>query len=630
MSIKHLDWLRAETKRLRTMLLRGDASILPNWVLLITLFLCASVPYLNTLSNGFVYDDNAQVLENPYVQNLRYIPHIFTTTAWAFNGQGPSNYYRPMMSLGYLFCYQIFGRSAYGFHLTNILVHMGVVGMLFALGVCLFQSRQVAFWAAALFALHPIHTESVAWIGAVTDLELTFFYLLTFFFFLRTAKPGDGTDLRMQIAMLVSFVLAAISKEQALTLPLLAAIYEHYFRPDRAETTWAQKVSRYDLLWMAAAVYMLVRIRLLGTFAPSSQFPDLSRTQTVLSAFALLGHYFWKLLLPAQLCAFYVFQRIVSPWDWRVLAGAAAAASYAALFIVLWRRARDMAFPLLWLLLTLLPVLNAKWVGENVFAERYLYLPSVGFCWLAAWAGLRLWNTAAAGRPILRQAFVASLILIAALCVWRIVTRNSDWHDNLTFYQRTLAASPDAYIIRTNLGAVYDRMGDSSDAEREWQETLRSHPHNAVALADLGMLYARQRLYSLGATYLQRAILADPSYADAHVKLGFVYLQSEELDKAASEFQSAVRMAPMNISGYAGLAYVYWKRGDSAKAEEQLRRAEIVNPSDPRVYFARAQVYAGTGRLDQARQEYQKALQLDPNNAEAQTGLQELNSKMQP
>lgn len=599
------------------------------WGLLIFLAACAALPYLNTLFNDFVYDDSVQVLENPYVQSFRHLGKVFTTTAWSFTGHGPSNYYRPMMSLGYLFCYQIFGRSPWGFHAVNIALHAMVVGAVFLLGRELFQSRWIAFWAAALFALHPIHTESVAWIGGVTDLEVTLFYVITFLFYLKVATENGGSNRRMQIAMVVSFALAAISKEQALTLPALATIYEHFFRGDRRQTTAKQKVSRYDLLWIAAAVYMLVRIRLLGSFSPLSQFPDLTRTQVGLSAVALLGAYFWKLVYPAQLCAFYVFHKSVSLLDWRVLAGSAALIIYFGLLILLWRRAQGAAFSLLWLLLTLMPVLNAKWVGANVFAERYLYLPSAGFCWLVAWAGSRAWDSIEE-RPKLRTAFAAGIGVAAVLCCARIVSRNRDWRDNLTLYERTLQVSPDAYEIRTNLGAVYDRMGDVTASEREWRQVLESNPDNAVALADLGMLYARQHLYSLGADYLRRAIQADPQYADAHIKLGFVYLQSNELDKAQSQFQRAIRIAPMNISGYAGLAYTYAKAGNQAAAQQELDRAEKINPSDPRVYFARGQLYAQSGHAEKARQEYEKALRLDPNNPDARAGLQELDPSTQP
>lgn len=617
-------------KLLRPVLFGVDGSSPRNWVLITVLAIVAALPYLNTLTNNFVYDDSVQVLENPYIQNFRYIRQIFTTSAWSFTGQGPSNYYRPMMSLGYLFCYRIFGRSAWGFHLVNILLQVAVIGAIFIVTARLYRSRRLAFWASALFALHPIHTESVAWIGGVTDLELTLFYVLTFFFFIKVARPDGGTDRKLQLAMVATFILAAISKEQALTLPVLATLYEHFFREDRAETTWSQKLSRYDLLWMAGALYIAVRIRLLGTFAPLSQFADLSRKQEVLSAVALLGQYFWKLLFPAQLCAFYVFHKSVRIFDWRVLAGGAAAMAYAALFLALWKRARGMAFALVWLLLTLLPVLNAQWVGENVFAERYLYLPSIGFCWLAAAAGLWLWKAAGNRNPNWRRAMAVGLAVVAVLGALRIATRNGDWQDNLTLYQSTLAVSPDAYLIRVDLGAVYDRMGDASDAEREWKHVLRDHPDNAVALADLGMLYARQRLYALGAEFLQRAIAVNPQYADAHIKLGFVYLQAGELDHAEAQFNSSIKMAPMNVGGYAGLAYVCWRRGKNAEAQELLQRAEAVNPSDARVHSSMGQFFAGTGRLEQARREYQTALRLAPDNAEAREGLKELDSKLRP
>ena len=601
-------------------------NLLPlEWML--ALILCAALPYLNTLFNDFVYDDSVQVLGNPFIQSFRYLREIFTTTAWSFTGQGPTNYYRPMMSLGYLICYQIFGRSALGFHLVNVVLHVAVVGALFLLTAQLFHSRGLAFWASVLFALHPIHTESVAWISGVTDLELTVFYLLAFYLFVKSARPAGKSDRRTQLAMLAAFLLAAFSKEQALTLPLLATLYEHGVRADRRETTWSQKISRYDLLWIGGAAYVVVRVWLLRAFAPLSQFPDLTHFQAALSAVALLGQYFWKLLFPVHLCAFYVFHKSVSLGDWRVLAGGAACIAYLVLFFLLWKRARELAFALVWLLLTLAPVLNANWVGENVFAERYLYLPSVGFCWLAASAGLWVWSKIAANRPTWKTAYALALGVLAVLCVARIVTRNRDWHDNFTFYTRTLAASPDAYLIRVDLGAAYDEQGDADSAEQEWREVLRTHPNNAVALADLGTLYSRQNLNSLAAEYLERAVKADPQYADGRIKLGFVYLNSGETDKAESEFLTAIRIAPLNVAGYGGMANVYWKRGNSAKTEELFQQAERVNPGDPRVYFALGVFYARTGRPEQARHEYDRALQLDPENAPALAALKELNSQ---
>src|SRR5215471_680008 len=196
--------------------------------LVLVLVFCALAPYANTLLNGFVYDDNTQVMNNPYLQNLHHLREIFTTTVWSYMGtQGVTNYYRPMMTAGYLVCYRMFGPLAYGFHLANVLLHAAVVCALFLVSRSLLERRDAAFASALIFALHPIHSESVAWIAAVTDLELTFFYLLTFCFFLALSGSTWGRSTQVRLGLVGSFVLALLSKEQALTLPVLATAYEH-------------------------------------------------------------------------------------------------------------------------------------------------------------------------------------------------------------------------------------------------------------------------------------------------------------------------------------------------------------------------------------------------------------------
>ena len=284
-------------------------------VAVLGLLLLAVVPYLNSVWGSFVYDDRLQVLENPYVHSFRYLGKIFGTTVWTFEGaQGVSNYYRPLMTFAYLVCYKLFGPIPFGFHLFSLMLHAAVVLLLFAVTEQLFGDRLVSLVVAGLFALHPIHTESVAWIAAVTDLELTSFlsaYILLLSasrgprdgilrtpwrqFCYRTpfplsqqlpsAKPpplskpipgGVALPWKMQAAMLVSYVLALLSKEQALVLPALAAIYEHAYRGDRLATSLRTKLTRYAGLWIAAAIYIAFRIFVLGGFAPSVARPALT------------------------------------------------------------------------------------------------------------------------------------------------------------------------------------------------------------------------------------------------------------------------------------------------------------------------------------------------------------------
>src|SRR5262245_53836232 len=371
-----------------------------NWLWIVLLVICAVLPFANSLLNEFVYDDNGQILKNPYIRSFQYLPKIVLKSVWEFTGM-PARYYRPVMTFGYLLCYKAFGFWPAGFHLVNVILHAVVVCLIFFLTRRLFGDRVMAFGAAAIFALHPIHTEAVDWIAAVTDLELTCFYLLTFWLYLVPEGRRFGWP---RWAMLGSFALALLSKEQAATLPILATIFEHFYREDRLKTSWARKFGRYFPLWLLLAGYIPLRRISLGGFAVTSNYWGLTVSQMILSAISLVGQYIWKLIWPFQLCAFYVF-RTSERVDSAVLLGVISGVLLVAVFWWLWNHHRLVSFGLIWLMAGLTPVLNPKWLGLNVFAERYLYLPSLGFCWVMAWGLRSLWR-AASGRSVWRKAFL--------------------------------------------------------------------------------------------------------------------------------------------------------------------------------------------------------------------------------
>lgn len=625
------------------------------------LALLAALPYANTLFNAFVYDDNMQVLNNPYIQNFGHLREIFTTTVWSYVGvQGVTNYYRPMMTLGYLLCHQLFGPLAYGFHLVNVLLHAGVTCALFLLTVRLFGHRGLAFVAAGLFALHPVHTESVAWVAAVTDLELTFFYLLTFWFFLGVARPGGGRSAGMELAMVGGFVLTMLSKEQALTLPVLATVYEHFYRDDRLGTSWSEKFCRYGWLWLLAAAYLLFRIRFFGALAPVLQISNLTWWQAILSALALLGQYLWKLLWPVRLSLYYPFRESKSLLDPPVLLGFGALLLCLVIFFVLWRRARLVSFGLVWLLVTLLPVLNVRWMSASVFAERYLYLPSVGFCWLVAWGWLKLWEIAGGSRAVVRPVLVAVLVLAGALSTLRTITRNRDWQTDIILYTGTLAVWPDALLIRNNLGMAYWAQGNVRAAEREWLEVMRRDPDNMTDLTYLGMLYAKEGRFAEAEKFLRRALEVFPRNTTAHLNLGAVYAETGSTQQAESHFRAAIALSPLNstahnelgrlcwnagrleeaerlfrrsveiepnVLGYDGLGDALMRRGVYDEAEGLFKLALSLDPFDSHARFGLGENYAASGRIAEAMREYQAGLATDPHNPEALAALEKLSSQ---
>jgi Flp pilus assembly protein TadD len=489
----------------------------------------------------------------------------------------------------------------------------------------------------------------------VTDLELTLFYLLTFRLYLGLGRAKPAMYALTQFGMAVSFALTAISKEQALTLPLLATLYEHAYREDRNQTTIVQKFARYGALWVLTVVYLVLRVRFLGTLA-HNKLP-LAGYEVVFSAITLFGQYMWKLLWPVRLCAYYVFEVSDDPTDPRILAGLVALVLIAIVFVALWKFDRTASFGLVWIAVTLVPVLNASWLGSNVFTERYLYLPSVGFCWVLAWGWTRLFAWSGQYTYGWRWLLAAALGVTAVGCVVRIVTRNPVWQDDMTLYMRTLAASPNAYYMHNNLGVVYWGQADVKSAEREWREALRLAPNASIVLDNLAMLSLVFRHYEESVGYSLRSLTVDPVDPEAHLNLGSVYLEMGNIEEAEVQLHAAVALAPLdakaraglgelylkqlhlpeaeeqfhrsldshpNLRGYVGLGVVRWRRGDRQEAERLFKKAESLFPVDPRPHLMLGLLYLDLGRATEGEKELRKSLESDPTNEGALAALQRL------
>src|SRR5579862_5385406 len=399
------------------------------------LLLLAFLLYANSLANGFVYDDHAQIEHNPYVHSLKNVGTLFSTSMLAYQGRGKQeirNYYRPATTLEFLLCFKLFGPFPQGFHLVSVLMHCLVVWLVYMVTVELVSDETFGLIAAACFALHPIHTESVDWINGVADVEVSIFYLAAFWAFLRLGRKETRREIWMQAAMLGSFLLATLSKETAMTLPVAATAYEYFCRAGRCETSWRKKLSRYGGFWAVGLLYLAARGAVLGGQVPLGLHGDIGAFETGLTGLALLGKYAARLVWPEPLVAFYPFHRIASPLDVWVLLGAAVIAASAAFLVCRWKRDRVSIFALFWIFLTIAPVLNVHWLAAIVFAVRYLYLPSVGFSWFAAGAILWCWRKSGEGLWQGRGVVVAAASVVALLFTGDTVARNRDWKDDVS------------------------------------------------------------------------------------------------------------------------------------------------------------------------------------------------------
>jgi hypothetical protein len=491
---------------------RSDLAEDRKTTLLGCVLLLAFLAYANALANGFVYDDHSQIEQNPYVHSFRGIAKIFTMS------QPSGNYYRPLMNLGFLASFKLFGASPYGFHLINVLLHCVVVWLVYEVGTALTSDEAFGLIAAMCFAIHPIHTESVTWIAGVVDIELSIFYLTAFWLFLRLERV-KGRTFWIQIGMLASFLLATLSKEPAMTLPALATIYEHFYRADREATTWKHKVARYGGFWAVGFAYLGARVLVLGGFAPVSFHRDVSWREAAVIAVGWIGRYAAKLLWPVPLTVFYAIPRNTSFLDSHVLLGAAVLTAAATFVAYKWKRARMYSFFLLWILFTLAPVLNVRWLPMDVFAERFLYLPSVGFSWLVAGIVLWLWRKSElAGER--RWALVLAAGIVGLLAASEIMARNRDWKDDFSLARRTVQTNPDNANMRSDVAMAEWRDGKRDEALRQWHLALAYRPDSLQALSDLGFALIEEKKYDEAIPYLQKANDLSSRFATPHVPSG--------------------------------------------------------------------------------------------------------------
>jgi Tfp pilus assembly protein PilF len=281
-------------------------------------------------------------------------------------------------------------------------------------------------------------------------------------------------------------------------------------------------------------------------------------------------------------------------------------------------------------MVTLAPVLNPRWLGANVFAERYLYLPSMGFCWIVAWGFRGLWRATSSRQMIWRRALVAVLSVVALLWSFRIVMRNRDWQDNITLYTRTLEASPNAELIQVNLAAAYENQGLLQEAEHEYRTVLERDPDCAKCLNDLAWLFIEQARYAEAKPLLTRAVTLDPKAVSTRLNLGIVYQKDGMIDRAEEQFRVAAALAPENVYVHTTVASFYEQQGDHSREEAALQRALSINPYYSQARISLGSLYETDRRRAEAIHEFQTILQNEPGNFEAIAALRRLQTPPNP
>jgi len=558
-----------------------------NLLMMAVILLISFFAYSNALSNGFVYDDVPTIQENYWIQDFKYIPEIFSSNVWAFYGRS-GKYYRPMMHTIYTFNYHVFGPDPWGFHLVNILFHAASSILIFLIAsVIVKEARPSAsssfllspFFAAILFATHPVHTEAVTWISGTPDVSFTAFYLLSLYLYIRSgARLGGAYALS-----LLSFFIATLCKEPALTLPLVLIAYDHVFREEKMPI--AVRVMRYVPFLAVAGIYFAMRIHALGGFAPQTAHRELGLYDAVINVFPLLSGYLGKLLLPINLNVYHVLHPVTSILEKKAILSLVAVASFVMLTIIASKKNKALFFSLLLVIVPLLPALYIPWLGKNSFAERYLYLPSCGFVislsLLIEWTKVKM--------PERIAGTTAFLAVLAGLYFAGTLMRNPAWRDEYTL----------------------------------WTDTVQKSPESAVAQSNLGLVLIERRQYDKAIEHIQIAEDLEPANPKFHNNLGVAYTETGATDKAIEQYEIALRLDPNNEKAHYGLGIVYSDRGQLDAALIHLQTASSLNPRDAGVQYYLGNVFLKKGLIDIAIEHFKAAATLNPSQKEFLDALAE-------
>ncbi len=504
----------------------GAKLLLP--AIIIAVISCAV--YFNTLSHGFVYDDKMQVVENHWIKDAKYVGDIFSSNTWGFKGSKVSNYYRPFMYMVFMLNYRVSGLNPLAFHGVNVLFHAGVSVLVFILAGTLFREfcsststsyLFPSFAAGTLFAAHPVHTEAVSWVSGLPELAFVFFLLLSLYLYIRSKEIYSTA----YIFSVLSFFVATLSKETALTLPIILVAYDLSFR--KAQYNLSDYLKRYAPFLFVTGMYFLLRFQALGAFAPHKHHTELNTYQHIINVFPLFSQYLEKLLLPINLNAFHVFHPISSLFEVKGILSVCVAIAFAASAFLSWRKNRSVFFCLALVAIPLLPVLYIAGVGENAFAERYLYLPSVGFVFLISmaimWAQVRM--------PGGAKGFAAIPLVITGFYSIGTINRNKDWKDDYNLYLDMVTKSPDGAIPHINFGNILDERSQIDKAIEHYQIAIRIKPDFAEAHNNLGVAYGKEGMIDQAIGQFKYALQLNANDAEAFNNLGLAYMRKGWIDR---------------------------------------------------------------------------------------------------
>jgi tetratricopeptide (TPR) repeat protein len=581
--------------------------------------LAVALVFGQAVGHGFVnYDDHFYVYANPALTRgltAEGITWAFTTVA--------DNFWHPLTWLSYLLDFQLYGFLPWGYHLTNVLLHAANAVLLFLVRRRMTGRLGPSALVAALFAIHPLRVESVAWVAERKDVLSGLFFMLTLGAYVGYVR--HRFSLVRYVAVLVLFTLGLMAKPVLVTMPFLLLLLDYWplgrMGMAAGEQPTAQGgfsmlprlvVEKIPFLLLAAAFCVVTPLAEGEAVTTLDVVPMSWRIANVPVAYVA---YLAKLFCPVGLAMPYLHMGSVPAW--KVVGAVLLLLIVSAATLAGWRRFPYLLVGWLWYLGTLVPMLGLVQVGEHTMADRYSYVTQIGLYLALAWGAAQV----VAWWPRRRWAWgVASASMLAVLmgCAWRQV---SFWHDSQTLWNHALCCASDNFVAHNNLGTALADQGRLPEAIAHYEEAVKIQPGYAEAFNNLGVAFGAQGRLDEAIERFQKSLGLKPDNAEAHNNLGYALAARGRLAEATGEYQKALKIKPDLASAHRNLGNALAALGRFDEAVGHYQEALEAYPEDFQTHYNFGRVLTARGRLSDALSHFRKAAEIEPRHLMAHAAL---------
>lgn len=579
----------------------------------ILLIVISGAVYVNSLGHDFVWDDTSLIAENrEYFEDDVNLNQVFQKPYFEVP------YYRPLLLASYFLDYNIWGLKPYGFHLSNVVLHILNTLLVFFFILQLGYSSGISFFSAALFAAHPVQTETIAWISGRNDSLMVLFVLSAF---ISIGRARYQQIMSRKICWYgISFAAlgcAYLTKEMAVMfLPLL--LLTDYFHNRR---TWSSS-ARYETLAVyggCAAItlgFLFFRSLLFKNFPAQLSFSPETFSTAITTPPAVYTYYLKVLFFPFNLTLAPSFPFSGTALQSTAFLAGAVFISVAGAVVLLNKFFKEGIFGILWVLVYILPVSGIVYTGVTILEHR-LYGASIGFCLMLTLACKKLGSSATESSFLHRYAWRGIILLIIAGYACLTIERNTAWKDNVSVWSDSLEKNPNSLIAMNNLSHALVKKGKFDLAITHISKALTINPNAEKLHGNLGFALYGKKDYPRALAAFNKVLQINPQSAETYNNIGRISTDTKDYKKAFACFQKAIEMNPTFALAYINRAKLHLELGDKTKAIADYQTALQLAPHNRSILNALGLYYVEVGQSDRAFEYYRRALKIDPLNYEA-------------